>query len=74
MLVYHGDELAPTGYTDSDFQLDADLRKSTSRYIFTLGGATISWRSIKQSCIVDSTMKAEYVAALEEAKEVIWLR
>ena len=30
MLFYHGDELAPIGYTDSDFQSDADLRKSTS--------------------------------------------
>ena len=42
--------------------------------MFTLGGATISWRSVKQSCIVDSTMEAEYVTALEAAKEVVWLR
>ena len=30
MLVYHGDELTPIGYTNFGFQLDADLRKSTS--------------------------------------------
>ena len=42
MLVYHGDEFAPIRYTDYDFQLDAYLRKSTSRYVFTLGGAAIS--------------------------------
>ena len=30
MLFYHGNELIPIGYTDSDFQLDADLRKSNS--------------------------------------------
>ena len=42
MLVYHGDELALIGYIDSDFQSDADLRKSTSRYVFTLGGAAVS--------------------------------
>ena len=47
MLVYHGDELAPIGYTDSDFQPYADLRISTSRHVFTLGGAAVSWRSIK---------------------------
>ena len=69
MLVYHGDELAPIGYTDSHFQLDADLRKSTSRYVFTLCGVAVSWRNMKQSCIADSTMKAEYVVALEAAKE-----
>ena len=32
------------------------------------------WRSVKQSCIVDSTMEAEYVAACEADKEVVWLR
>ena len=47
MLVYHGDELAPIRYNDSEFQSDEDLRKSTSRYVFTLGGAAVSWRSIK---------------------------
>ena len=71
MLVYHGDELAPIGYTDSDFQSNADLRKSISGYVFTLGGAAVSWRSIKQSCITDSTMEAEYVAASEAAKEAV---
>ncbi|KAA0026154.1 gag/pol protein [Cucumis melo var. makuwa] len=30
--------------------------------------------SIKQGCIADSTMEAEYVAACEAAKEAVWLR
>ncbi|KAA0043586.1 gag/pol protein [Cucumis melo var. makuwa] len=30
--------------------------------------------SIKQGCITDSTMEAEYVAACEAAKEAVWLR
>ena len=42
--------------------------------MFTLGGGVIISRSIKQSCIVDSTMEAEYVAACEAAKEAVWLR
>ena len=42
--------------------------------IFTLGNGAIIWRSIKQSCIADSTMEAEYVAAYEAAKEAVWLR
>ena len=50
------------------------VTKSTSGYVFTLGGETVSWRSIKQSCIVDSTMEAEYVETLEAAKEAVWLR
>ncbi|XP_033514707.2 secreted RxLR effector protein 161-like [Nicotiana tomentosiformis] len=73
MLVYHSGDLAPIGYTDSDFQSDRDSRKSTLGYVFTLGGGTINWRSIKQSCVSDSTMEAEYVAASEAAKEVVLL-
>ncbi|KAH9651080.1 hypothetical protein KPL70_026615 [Citrus sinensis] len=62
------------GYTDSDFMSDKDSRKSTSGYVFTLGSGAISWGSVKQSCIADSTTEAEYVAASEAAKEAIWLR
>ena len=72
MLVYRSEDLIPIDYTDSDFQSDLDFRKSTSGCVFTLGGGAISWRSIKQSCIADSTMEAEYVAACEAAKEAIW--
>ena len=39
-----------------------------------MGGAAVSWRSIKQSCIADSTMEVEYVAASKAAKKAVWLR
>ena len=42
--------------------------------MFTLRGGAVIWRSIKQSCITDSTIKAQYVAACEAAKEAVWLR
>ena len=74
MLVYRCEDLIPIGYTDSDFQSDLDFRKSTSGCVFTLGGGAISWRSIKQFCITDSTMEVEYVAACEAAKEAVWLK
>ncbi|KAA0046766.1 gag/pol protein [Cucumis melo var. makuwa] len=71
MLVYGSKDLILTGYTDSHFQTDKDARKSTSGSVFTLNGGAVVWRSIKQSCIADSTMEAEYVAACEAAKEVV---
>ena len=74
MLMYSGDKLIPIGYTDSDFMLDKDLRNSTSGHVFTLGGGAVSWRSIKQKCIADSTTEAEYVATCEAAKEAVWLK
>ncbi|XP_075086295.1 secreted RxLR effector protein 161-like [Nicotiana tabacum] len=67
MLVYHLDDLVPIGYTDSNFQSDRDSRKSISGNVFTLGGGAITWRSIKQTCVADSTMEAEYVTASEVA-------
>ena len=68
MLVCSSVDLILEGYTNSDFQSDKDSRKLTSRYVFTLGRGVVSWRSIKQSYIVDSTTKVEYVVALEVAK------
>ena len=42
--------------------------KSTSGYVFTLGGAAVSWKSSKQTCIVRSTMEYEFIA-LDKAGE-----
>ena len=39
-----------------------------------MGDRAISWRSVKQSCIADSTMEAKYFATCEAAKEVVWLK
>ena len=72
MLVYRCEDLIPIGYTNSNFQSDLDFRKSTSGYVFTLGDGAISWRSVKQSYIVDSNMEVEYVVACEAAKEAVW--
>ena len=71
MLVYLDESLVPIGYTDSNFQSDRESRKSTSGYVFTLRGGAISWRSVKQSSIADFTMKVEYIAASEAAKEAV---
>ena len=74
MLVYHCEDLILIGYTDSGFQSNLDFRKSTSGCVFTLGGGAISWRSVKQSCIVDSTMDAKYVAVCEAVEEAVWFK
>ncbi|KAK6120832.1 hypothetical protein DH2020_045427 [Rehmannia glutinosa] len=71
MLVYSSGSLETIGYTDSDFQGDIDSRKSTSGYVYTLYGGAICWRSVKQTCVADSTTEAEHVAASEAAKEAV---
>ncbi|KAA0026146.1 gag/pol protein [Cucumis melo var. makuwa] len=70
MLVYDIKDMILTRYTDSDLQIDKDARKYTSGSVFTLNGGVVVWRGVKQTCIADSTMEAEYVAAYE----TVWLR
>ncbi|KAH9718140.1 hypothetical protein KPL71_022099 [Citrus sinensis] len=62
------------GYCDSDFAGDLDKRRSTTGYVFTLGGGPVSWRSILQSTIALSTTEAEYMATTEVVKKAIWLK
>ena len=61
MLTYRrSDSLHIEGYTDSDYV--GDDRKSMSGYIFTLAGGAISWKSLKQTVAISSTMYTEFVA------------
>ena len=58
---------------DVDFAGDIDNRKSTTGFVFTLGGTAISWTSNLQKIIILSTIEAKYVAATKAGKEMIWL-
>ena len=66
------------GYCDANWITGTKDTKSTSGYVFTLGGAAVSWKSSKQTCIARSTMESEFIAldkAGEEAgEEAEWLR
>ena len=74
-LVYGGEsELKIEGHTDSSFQSDRDDSKSVSGFVFTLNGGAVSWKSSKQQTVADSTTEAEYIAASEAAKEVVWMK
>ncbi|GJR06627.1 peroxidase 9 [Tanacetum coccineum] len=42
--------------------------RSTSGYVFTLGGVAISWKSSKQTIIAKSTMESEFIA-LDKCRE-----
>lgn len=59
------------GFSDADWGGDLDDRKSTSGYVFQIGGTAISWRSKKQACVALSTAEAEYIAL---AQESVWLQ
>lgn len=69
-----GGERKLVGYVDSNYAGDVDDRKSTSRYVFMLGGGAVSWASKKQPIVTLSTTEAEFVAAAYGACQAVWLR
>jgi hypothetical protein len=73
-LVYEKGELDLLGYSDADWAGDTNKRKSTSGFVFLLGGGAVSWGSKKQACVALSTTEAEYVALSQATREAIWLQ
>ena len=62
------------GYSDANWISDSKDSKSTSGYVFTVGGAAVSWKSSKQTCIARSTMESEFIALDKAGEEAEWLR
>lgn len=70
----NGDLKKLIAYSDADFAGDLETRRSTTGYIIFFAGGPISWCSRKQPIIAQSTTEAEYVAAAECCKELIYLK
>jgi hypothetical protein len=62
-MYRRSDSLHIVGYTKSDFV--GDDRKSMSRYVFTLAGGPISWKSSKQTIATSSIIYVEFVECYE---------
>ena len=68
------DNLDVISYSDSGFASCVDSCKSTFGYIFMMAGATISWKSVKQTLTTTSTMEAEFVSCFEVTSHGVWLK
>ena len=62
------------GFTDADWAGSPTDRKSTSRWIFSIGLTVVSRYSRKQRSVALSSVEAEYMAASLVACEAIWMR
>ena len=62
-----------TMYSDADYAGDISTRRSTSGVVCQYMGGPVSWLSQKQKSVALSTTEAEFMAASEAAKEIIWL-
>lgn len=60
-------------YTDADHGGNPDNGKSTGGYLVTVGSGAMSWSSKLQPVVALSSKEAEYIAAVEAGKEILWL-
>jgi hypothetical protein len=56
-IHYSGFPAVLEGYSDANWISDLDELYTTSGYIFTLGGAAVSWRSYKLPILMRSTRR-----------------
>ena len=70
-LCFRKSDLELQGFVDADMAGDVDGRKSTTGYVYTLGGTAVSWVSKLQKIVALSTTEAEYVAVTEASKEMV---
>ena len=59
--------------TDASFRANPDNRKSTTGYLFFLGGGLISFGSKTQSLTAQSTVESELQALSFRAREAVYL-
>jgi len=73
-LCFGQSESLLQGYTDANMAGDVDSRKSTSGYLITYSGGAVSWQSRLQKCVALSTTEAEFIAATEACKKILWMK
>jgi hypothetical protein len=73
-IHYSGYLVVLEGYSDANWISSVDELYAMSGYIFTFGGAAISWRSCKQTILTRSTVEVELAALDTATMEADWLR
>ncbi|GKA11304.1 putative RNA-directed DNA polymerase, partial [Tanacetum coccineum] len=65
MVGFYGGEekLKVTGYYDASWETDKDDSRSQSGWVFLLNGGAVTWKSLKQDTMANSTCEFEYIAA-----------
>ena len=58
-LCFGGSDTVLQEYVDVDIAGDKDSKRSTTRYVFTVGGTSVSWISKLQQVVALSTTEAD---------------
>ena len=62
------------GYSDSSLSVDEDDGRSTTGHVYYFANSPITWCSQKQETVALSSCEAEFMAAIEAAKQAIRLQ
>jgi hypothetical protein len=73
-LVLGGSEPLLVMEADASWGDCKETRRSTQGYVATLGGGPISWKSQRSEAVALSTAEAEYYAAGQAGREILFLR
>ena len=73
-LHYKGYPSVLEGYSDANWISDSVDVKSTTGFVFLLGGGAVSWKSTKQTVMARSTMESEMIALDTTSIEAEWLK
>ncbi len=74
LLFKKGNTFNLEGWTDASWADNVDTGRSTSGYLFIIGGTAVSWASRKQETVALFSTEAEYMGQSAATQEVIWLR
>ena len=62
------------GFTDSDWAVDPDDRKSAVGFVFSTGSGPVTWAYKKQQALALSSAEAGYQTTVNVYQEPLWLR
>ena len=60
-------------YTDVDWKKNKSTRRSTFEYIFNVKSEIINWSFKRQSIVILSICKTEYMSQTQTIRKIIWL-
>lgn len=73
-FVSHSGKVQLVGYCDADWAGDLDTRKSTTGYVFSVAGGSVTWNCKRQPTVALSSTEAEYMSLCAAGREAVWLR
>jgi hypothetical protein len=75
--IRDGGSIAPVtleAFSDSDFAGDEETSRSTTGVLLKINGAPVHWLTRQQKTVSRSSSEAEYIAAGECGRLIVWLR